>query len=111
MALINWLRNVLKRASRVHLRSDVATVPDAIRVIDRFLDGTPAYELEWDDFISWENSSAGVERLRTEIAALEPMFFSTESGIKLKACDELVAIRNRYAALVGIAERVQVERT
>jgi hypothetical protein len=111
LAFVDWLRNVLKRSSRVHLRSDIATVADAVRVIDRFIDGTPAYELEWDDFISWENFAAGVERLRNEIAAMEPMFFSTEKDVKLKACKELVAIRNRYAALVGIAERGEFEQT
>jgi hypothetical protein len=46
MSLPGWLTNFLKRSSRVHLRSDVATVADAISAIDRFIDGNPGYELE-----------------------------------------------------------------
>jgi hypothetical protein len=107
---MRWLKNLLKHSSRVHLRSEVTTVGGAISVIDRFIDGNPAYELEWDGFISWENSSPGVERLRNEIAVMEPMFFSAEKDIRMQACRDLVAIRNRYAALVGVAARGDFEQ-
>jgi hypothetical protein len=56
-----------------------------------------------------ECRDVGVERLRNEIAAMEPMFFSAGKGIKVQACKDLVVLRNKYAALVGIAGREDLE--
>lgn len=108
MPLIKWLATFLKRSSRVHIRRSVASVRDAIEVIDRFIDGTPSYPLEWDDFISWESSVAGVERLRKEIAEMEAMFFSADKKVRLQAHRRLVELRNHYAGFNGIAPRLDV---
>jgi hypothetical protein len=105
MTLVNRIRDYFKRSKRIHLRSNVETVSDAIRLIDRFLDGTMRYPLEWDDFISWENENPSVEVLRAKIADLEPGFMSRDAGGKQEAINETVRLRNQYAALVGIPIR------
>jgi hypothetical protein len=105
MPFMKWLTTFLRKSPHVHIRSGVASVADAIAVIDRFVDGNPSYPLEWDDFISWESSIAGVERLRNEIADMEAMFFSTDKGARLQAHRKLIEIRNYYAGFNGIARR------
>lgn len=105
MPFVKWLEQFFRRSSRVHVRSELASVTDAIGVIDRFIDGKPTYPLEWDDFVSWESSLAGVERLRQEVAELEPMFFAADESSRLQAHRRLVEIRNRYASLNGIGLR------
>lgn len=100
-----WLMSLLKTSHRVHLHRSVTSVAEAIGVIDRFIDGNPKYPLEWDDFISWESSLAGVERMRNEIKTMEPMFLSQDRTVRLQAHRKLIEIRNYYSTFNGIAPR------
>jgi hypothetical protein len=83
-------------------------LPELVDVIDRFIDGTLKYRLEWDDFISWENENGAVEAIRDKIAALEPMFFSAHLVDRSRALALLVEERNRAAALCGRSSRAHV---
>jgi len=49
---------------------------ELVEILDRFLNGSMRYPLEWDDFISWENSNPNIEAIRNRIAETEPLFFS-----------------------------------
>lgn len=105
MSIKKFLANFFRSSTRIHVHQSTDSVKDAIGVIDRFLDSKLRYELEWDDFISWENPVAGVEKLRQEIAELEPMFFSREMSDRYAAVERAVQIRNYYAKFNGIPER------
>jgi hypothetical protein len=109
MSLFNMIRQLLKQSPRMHLRdTEIGSLTDMVGVIDRFIDGNPREHLEWDDFISWENSNPGVEKVRLRIAALEGEFFSNEEKVRWRAHMKLVDIRNETAAIVGIRSRATV---
>ena len=100
--MLKRLRQWLKTSQRIHLREEVATdLVSCLGIIDRFIDGTLRYPLEWDDFISWESEVPAVEAVRKYIAALEPLFFSKDAKERYQALLMTVAERNRVAALVG----------
>lgn len=105
MSFMKRLANFLKQSPRVHIHRSVTSIADAIGVIDRFIDGNPNYPLEWDDFISWESSIAGVEHLRNEIKSMEPMFFSEDKRARLQVHRRLIEIRNYYGGFNGITLR------
>lgn len=104
-SLIKWLAHWLKHSPWVQRHQGITSVAEAIGVIDRFIDDRPSYPLEWDDFISWQSSVEGVERLRNEIASLEPMFLSEDRENRLQGHKTLVEIRNYYAGFNGIPQR------
>jgi hypothetical protein len=96
----------LKTSKRLHFRQNRVTSPkEVIALVDRFIDGKLDYPLEWDDFISWNNSNSSVERIREQIAALEPLFFSKEQKSRNEAAAALAKIRNHYASLLGLPAR------
>lgn len=107
------LAAILKRVSRffvhsrhVHRRqAGVSSLSEVVNLIDRFIDDGLSYPLEWDDFVSWENASPGIEKIRVEVAALERKFFSADKVARDEALDELVRIRNRVAAILGTSVR------
>lgn len=63
------IQRMLVQSGRVHLRQNpTESTRDLVALIDRFLDGPMQHDLEWDDFISSENTNAHVEE-RAEIAS------------------------------------------
>jgi hypothetical protein len=90
----------------MHIRRDPAkTLRELVEVIDRFIDDRLAYDLEWDDFVSWKSDNAPIEQVRDRIAALEPLFFSDSQHDRDAALAKLVEQRNEIALLVGVAPR------
>ena len=104
--MLKILREWLRKSPHFHLRERPAeTIPQLIGLFDRFLDGKMNYELEWDDFISWENSNPNIELIRERIAEAEPLFFSKKMSDRKNAFDLLVEERNRAAAIIGLSAR------
>ncbi len=99
------LRHWLRYSSHFHIVEPVGTLLDVVGVIDRFLDGTPRYALEWDDFVSWEHVNPNIERIRDAIAETEPLFFSGKMEDKLQGLEIVLSQRNRAAALAGLPIR------
>lgn len=99
------LLNRFKRSRRIHLRSKVKSLKDAIDLVDRFVDDKYMYPLEWDDFISWHHENPSIESMRDQMANLERKIVSRNPGDKQQAKDELVSLRNHYARLIGIPAR------
>lgn len=103
---MTWLRALLNNlmvARNVRLvRREISTLREAIDLVDRFTDGRLRYPLEWDDFISWDNSNPPVEKFRDLIAALEPLFMSQDKVERNQALEEMMRIRNHYANLLGL---------
>ena len=55
------------QSTRVHLRQVPAqNLRELVALMDRFLEGRLRYDLEWDDFISWESNDAPVEEAFSE---------------------------------------------
>ena len=106
MALGPWLKRIFEQSPRVHIRQEVAATPgDLIDLIDRFMDGRTRYPLEWDDFISWEQTNPNVEAVRREIGMHERWLFS-EDRAKINAYGfRVVEQRNRLAAIIGRPQR------
>jgi hypothetical protein len=106
MLVFDKIKKILRNSSRVHLRdTEVSSLSQVLEVIDRFIDGNPRRPLEWDDFVSWDNSNSGVEKVRQRIAALEGEFFSKSADERWEAHVKLVGIRNEIAALTGVRSR------
>jgi hypothetical protein len=100
------LRKSLISSSRVHLRQEPASnTLELVAMLDRFLDGPTRYELEWDDFISWENEVPAVEQVRLRIAELEPLAFSKRIEDREAFRQQVVEERNRLAALLQLPIR------
>jgi hypothetical protein len=78
---------------------------DLVALLDRFIDGRLNYELEWDDFISWQHTNPNIEAIRLRIAETEALFFSNVITDRKRAVEMLVDERNRAAALVGAPPR------
>lgn len=102
MALGAWLKRIFEQSPRVHIRQDIAaTTGDLVDLIDRFIDGSVRYPLEWDDFISWKQANPNVEAVRREIGKHEEWLFSGDSS-KISAYGyRVVEQRNRLAAIIG----------
>jgi hypothetical protein len=105
MTLVSHIRDYFKRSQRVHLRSRVNSLKEAIDLIDRFIDGRTHYPLEWDDFISWVHKNPAVEPLRDQVAELERKFLSENQDQKREAVLETIRLRNHHASLIGIRSR------
>jgi hypothetical protein len=78
---------------------------DLVGLFDRFLDGPMAYDLEWDDFISWKNENPNIEEVRDRLGQFEPLLFSQNVSEKAEYRLQILNERNRAAALAGIAAR------
>jgi hypothetical protein len=93
-----WLRS----SARIHARQQpVGSLTELVALIDRFLDGTLRYELEWDDFVSWTCEDPGIEIFRDRIADLEPLFFSSAEDERRMGVARLLEERNKAAAFAG----------
>jgi hypothetical protein len=103
MGLLKKLRHYFIQNSVVHLHQDVAANPGAlVGLMDRFLDGTSNYPLEWDDFISWEQENLTVEAIRDRIGELEPHLFSKKPEKMRLYYGRVLEERNRLAATRGV---------
>jgi hypothetical protein len=88
------------------MRKDcISSLSDLVDLIDRALDGKLEYDLEWDDFVSWENANPNIERYRNRIADLELLFFSPAKVDQDKATSRLIDERNHAAAFCGLPRR------
>ena len=100
--LLQWVRDMLVKSPRFHLRnSEVESKADLVDLLDRFIEDNLQYPLEWDDFVSWQNSNRVVEDARLEIAALENDFCSNSTSDREKALRTLKGIRDHIAASLG----------
>jgi len=104
---VKFLKNLaahwLRHSHRVHLRtSAVNTYPELVALIDRFIDGSLRYPLEWDDFISWQSNVPNIEVIRARIAETEPLFFSANRTERAQAVSPLVQQRNIAASFSGL---------
>ena len=100
------LRKLLVRGVYVHAYQNPAeSLRDVVDLIDRFIDGSLNYEMEWDDFISWKKPNPNIEKLRNELGEFEGLLFSKGRSDKLAYCNHLIDIRNRAAATIGIRAR------
>jgi hypothetical protein len=103
-ALSQRCAQFLRRSNHVHVRQDeVRSLRDAIQIVDKFVLGRPDYPLQWDDFISWAQPNPTIERMREELAALEAAYFSQIATARAQAIERTIEIRDRYAAMIGIA--------
>ncbi|MGI9170345.1 MAG: hypothetical protein ACR2FH_09245 [Caulobacteraceae bacterium] len=74
-------------------------------LFDRFLDGTYRYDLEWDDFISWEHDDQEIEAIRTRLGAFEPLLFSKLPTEKARYQRHVLEERDRLARSLGMPLR------
>jgi len=96
----------LRSSERLHAREQpVGSLTELVGLIDRFLDGTLRYPLEWDDFVSWTCEDPGIEAFRDRIANLEPLFFSSVDDERRMGMTRLLEERNQTAAFVGRPRR------
>lgn len=108
-AVLVRLRRWFQQSPRVHLREQpVHDLRSCLGLLDRFLDGATRYPLEWDDFISWESDSPGIESVRDRFASLEPLFMSKDSRDRERARSVFLEERNKLAALVGAPARAEL---
>ena len=103
--MLKRLRKWLRDSRRVHIREPVSDVRACVAVIDAFLDNSPRYPLEWDDFVSWQQANPRVEAARKVIAPTEALFMSADRSQRPRGIAIVVAERNRLARLVGLPER------
>jgi hypothetical protein len=104
--LARKLKEFFLKSSVVHIRfRDVESVAELVELYDRFLNDKMAYDLEWDDFISWENDNPHIEKSRDRIGEFEPLLFSGERSELGEYCDHLLEERNRLASLLNIQPR------
>ena len=81
------------------------SVRELVDLFDRFLDGPMRYDLEWDDFISWEADNPQVEQIRNRIGEHELLLFSGNQRNRELYANYVVEERNRIAALLNIPQR------
>lgn len=100
--MLVWLR----MSERFHVRAnELKTLGDVVDLIDRFLDDRVRYPLEWDDFVSWKQENANIERVRQVIEQHEALLFSKMSSDREKYVAILIEERNRVAKSIGIPAR------
>jgi hypothetical protein len=78
---------------------------ELVALFDRFLGTGLAYDLEWDDFISWRNKNPNIEEIRDRLGNFEPLLFSQDYHDKAEYRRQVLSERNRAAALAGLAAR------
>lgn len=104
--LLKRIQGAFVQNRRVHLRQNPAeTTRDLVDLIDRFLDGPMRYDLEWDDFISWENGNAHVEEVRNRIGQFERLLFSKDKLDRALYREKLIEERNQLARFLSIPVR------
>lgn len=102
-----WLKSLLRNSSLIHVRqSDFSKPSEVIDLIDRFIDGNTRYDLEWDDFISWNNTNHNIEKLRTEIGKYEYLLFQRKDKYsRLNYCNKVIEQRNILASKISLPTR------
>lgn len=63
------------------------------------------YPLEWDDFISWEQTNPNLEAVREAIGRHEAWLFSGNKAKRIAYLQRVIEERNRLAALLGRSQR------
>ncbi len=102
--LLEKLRSIFVHSVRVHLHENPARdVEDLVFLFDRFLKRRMNYDLEWDDFISWENENPHVEQIRNELGKWEPLLFSNREAEKSLYREKVREERDRLAALLNLS--------
>jgi hypothetical protein len=100
------LKAMFVQSSRLHLHQNPASdTRELVYLFDRFLNRSCRYPLEWDDFISWENSNAHVEEIRNRLGQFEPLLFSKDKADRALYREKVDEERNRLARLLGISVR------
>ena len=115
--MLKKLQHWLRHSAHVHVRSgNVANMHDLVVMIDAFLDDKLAYDLQWDDFISWKHENPNIEAIRKRIAAtakrLTPPSSASEStrpnrvsSVSDKKRSQLL-LRNRFTPHAGLSGRI-----
>jgi hypothetical protein len=104
--MFQFLRRWLRYSSRVHVRqAEVQNLRQLVELFDRFLDGPMAYDLEWDDFISWEHTNPNLEQIRNRIGMSERLLFSRDPADRAIYGAIIVDERNKAAAICNIPPR------
>jgi hypothetical protein len=107
---VEKMRKWFRMSPHIHVRQHgVDSVGDLVDLIDRFIDDRMNYDLEWDDFISWKHDNHFIENVRQTIGAQEQLLFSKDKADRAEYVKELVHVRNRAAALIGLPPRKSVE--
>jgi hypothetical protein len=110
MGLRARLREFLRRSSFIHQHEQPANTPaEFIDLADRFVDSQPRYPLEWDDFISWDNSNPELEAVRNRIGELETALFSGSTIGRKMYANRVIEERDRLAAILGRPARGPVD--
>ena len=103
---LGQLRRLLRVSSRIHIREErVSSLEDLVDLIDRFIDGKMKYDLEWDDFISWNHNNNYIESVRVNLAMNEGILFSKNNSDREKYISILIVQRNSVAAIIGLSAR------
>ena len=110
ISLVNFLREKLgswlRKSPHVHVRGrNVNNLAELVDLLDRFVDGDMEYDLEWDDFISWEQDNKYIESVREKIGGSEEFLFSKNIEDRKKYVLVIVSERNKVAALIGVSPR------
>jgi hypothetical protein len=104
--IVEMLRKIFVRSTFIHLYQDPAPTTEAlVNLMDRFVDGTPEYDLEWDDFLSWESNNPHTEIVRQRLSQFEPLLFSKDPSEKRRYRNHVIRERNNLAVLIGLKER------
>lgn len=104
--LVDRLTRWLHVSPHIHIRArNVSTISDAVDLFDRFLDDAMKYDLEWDDFISWEHENVCIEAVRERLGNSEALLFSKLPTDRARYVAAVLAERNRLAAFVGRSPR------
>ncbi|MGE3829844.1 MAG: hypothetical protein AB7F76_02515 [Parvibaculaceae bacterium] len=101
--LLDQFPKFFVRSTRLHLRQVPAqNMRQLVSLMDRFVDGRLQYDLEWDDFISWESSDPPVEEIRERLGAFESLLFSNHAADRNRYNEHVADERNRLATLFGL---------
>lgn len=101
-----FLSRYLRNSRHLHLKQKpIDSLEELIDLVDRFLDDRMHYPLEWDDFISWDNSNEEIEKFRNSISRYERDLFFSRSGAENPYLSNLMKERNRLADRVGLSRR------
>jgi len=104
--MMKRIRQWLRMSSRAHIHEQpVHDLSSCVALLDRFLDGSLRYPLEWDDFVSWPHEHPGIESIRNTVADTEPLFFSRDLSKWAQGRAIVLDERNRIAGILGLPAR------
>lgn len=100
------VRSFFVNSNFIHERGEgVESLEAFVELCDRFLDRSTRYDLEWDDFISWEAENGNVETMRQRLGAVEGLLFSKDPADRKRYRQEVCAARNESAKRLGAPQR------